>query len=74
MASYAERHKPWLFAVNGAAGVLASVISLALSIEIGFKLTIVVGITFYVIAYVLLLRQAPSTAFVYESAGSMGES
>jgi hypothetical protein len=74
MASYPERSKPWFFAINGAAGVLASVVSLVLSIEIGFRLTIVVGISFYLIAYALLLRQAPSAAFAYEGAGSVGES
>src|SRR5262250_409859 len=38
MSSWSEEHKPWLWAINGAASVLASVFSLALSIEVGFTL------------------------------------
>jgi len=54
MASYAEEHKPWLWAINGAASVLASVFALALSIEIGFVLATTLGIVFYVMAYWLI--------------------
>jgi hypothetical protein len=74
MATYPENHKPWFFAINGAAGVLASVVSLALSMQIGFTATTLVGISFYLVAYALLLRKAPAPAFVYEGAGSVRES
>jgi hypothetical protein len=74
MASYRENYKPWFFAINGAAGVLASVVSLALSIQIGFTATTLVGVAFYFIAYALLLRKAKAAAFIYQGAGNMGES
>jgi hypothetical protein len=74
MAAYPENHKPWFFAINGAAGVLASVVSLALSIQVGFTATTLIGVSFYLVAYALLLRKAQAAAFVYEGAGNMGES
>ncbi len=64
MSSFAEEHKPWLWAVNGAASVLASVFSLAISIEVGFTLATTLGIAFYVVAYLLL---------VFRSGRSVGE-
>jgi hypothetical protein len=57
MASHPEDHKPWLWAVNGAASVLASVFSLALSIEVGFTMATTIGIGFYVLGYLLLVRR-----------------
>jgi hypothetical protein len=74
MATYPENHKPWFFAINGAAGVLASVVSLALSIQIGFTATTLIGASFYFIACALLLRKAQAAAFIYQGAGNMGES
>jgi hypothetical protein len=68
MATYPENHKPWFFAINGAAGVLASVVSLALSIQIGFTATTLVGVAFYLVAYVLLLRWSPVAGLVCEPA------
>jgi hypothetical protein len=55
MSSWSGEHKPWLWAINGAASVLASVFSLALSIEVGFTLATTFGIAFYVLAYLLLV-------------------
>jgi hypothetical protein len=55
MSSWSEEHKPWLWAINGAASVLASVFSLALSIEVGFTLATTFGIAFYLVAYLLLV-------------------
>jgi hypothetical protein len=54
--------------------VLASVVSLALSIQVGFTATTLIGVSFYLVAYALLLRKAQAAAFVYEGAGNMGES
>src|SRR5262249_41119033 len=51
MSSYPEEHKPWLWAMNGAASVLASVFAVALSIEVGFTLATTVGIASYLAAY-----------------------
>ena len=47
MATYAEEHKPWLWAINGAASVLASVFSLAISMQVGFTLATTFGVIFY---------------------------
>ena len=58
MASYSEEHKPWLWAVNGAASVLASVFSLALSIEVGFTMATTIGVGFYLVGYALLVRRS----------------
>ena len=57
MAACPEEHKPWLWAINGAASVLASVFSLALSMQLGFKLTTVVGVACYLVALLLLRRK-----------------
>jgi hypothetical protein len=58
MASYSDEHRPWLWAINGAASVLASVFSLALSIEVGFTRATAFGIAFYFLAYVLLVYKS----------------
>jgi hypothetical protein len=58
MATYAEEHKPWLWAINGAASVLASVFSLAISMEVGFTLATTFGVIFYLFAYVLIVYKS----------------
>jgi hypothetical protein len=58
MSTWSEEHKPWLWAINGAASVLASVFSLALSIEVGFTLATTFGIAFYLVAYLLLVYKS----------------
>ncbi len=60
MATCPEEHKPWLWAINGAASVLASVFSLALSMELGFKMTTVAGVACYLVALAMLLRKSSS--------------
>jgi len=62
MSTYAEEHRPWLWAINGAASVLASVFSLALSIEIGFVLATTFGIAFYLAGYLLLVFKGGTAA------------
>ena len=49
-----ERDKPWLWAINGAAGVLASALAVALSIALGFVATSLVGAACYAGAAALL--------------------
>jgi hypothetical protein len=49
-----ERDKPWFWAINGAAGVLAGALSIALAISFGFLATSLVGASCYVLAAALL--------------------
>jgi hypothetical protein len=53
MLRFGDTHKSWFWAMNGAAGVLASVASLALSMELGFSRVVYVGLAFYVLAWLL---------------------
>jgi hypothetical protein len=62
MATYSQEHRPWLWAINGSASVLASVFSLALSIEIGFVLATTFGIVFYLAGYLLLVFKGGTAA------------
>ncbi|HEY2368962.1 MAG TPA: hypothetical protein VGH87_21345, partial [Polyangiaceae bacterium] len=50
MNVFEERHKAWFWAMNGAASVLAGVLSLALTMLLGFLATTIVGGAFYAIA------------------------
>ena len=47
MVRFGERNKAWFWAINGAAGVLASVLSLALSMELGFSMVAFLGVAIY---------------------------
>ncbi len=55
-------HTPWFWAVNGAASVVASVLSVCLSITWGFTATIGAGLVAYIFATLVLLA--------FRSAGS----
>jgi hypothetical protein len=57
MAAFGDANKPWFWAMNGSASVLASVFSLALSMIAGFTAAGVLGVLFYVAALGLFLRQ-----------------
>jgi hypothetical protein len=45
-----ERDRPWLWAINGAAGVLASALAVALAIAFGFVTTSLIGAACYALA------------------------
>jgi spermidine synthase len=60
VARFGDEHKAWFWAVNGAAGVLASVGSLALAMSIGFSGVVWVGAGCYLAAAWLLRGQAPA--------------
>ncbi len=55
MRRFGEEAKAWYWALNGAASVLASVVSLALAMEIGFLMVAYLGSAMYVLAAVLLV-------------------
>ena len=54
MVRFGERNKAWFWAINGAAGVLASVLSLALSMELGFSMVAFLGVAIYLAAWLLM--------------------
>jgi spermidine synthase len=58
MLRFGDERKAWFWALNGAAGVLASVATLALFMVLGFTKVAYVGAGVYVLAWVLLLGQA----------------
>jgi hypothetical protein len=55
--AFGDRHKPWFWAINGACGVLASALSLALAIEFGLLATSLIGAGCYGAAALLAFRQ-----------------
>jgi hypothetical protein len=54
MVHFGEPNKAWFWAINGAAGVMACVVSLALAMEVGFTLVAAIGGAAYAVAWVLL--------------------
>jgi hypothetical protein len=54
MLRFGESHKAWFWALNGAAGVFASVSSLALCMELGFRLVTTLGGCIYVAVWLLV--------------------
>ncbi len=50
MARFGDENKAWYWAVNGACGVLAGVISLALAMALGFQAVAWIGVGGYVLA------------------------
>jgi len=61
MVRFGDENKAWYWALNGAAGVLASVTSLAFAMELGFVRVAFIGAALYIAAW-LLLRGQPATA------------
>ena len=61
MVRFGDADKPWFWAVNGAAGVLASVASLGLAMMVGFAKVVMIGAALYIVA-ALLLRGTPEPA------------
>jgi spermidine synthase len=55
MVRFGDTNKPWFWAMNGAFGVLASVLSLALSMRFGFTQVVYMGIGLYAVAWIALL-------------------
>jgi hypothetical protein len=53
MLRFGEPHKAWFWALNGAAGVFASVSSLALCMELGFETVTTLGGCLYVAVWLL---------------------
>lgn len=62
MTSFGDENRPWLWAVNGAASVLASVSSLALSMAFGFTRVLWIGAACYAVAAMLLARRGERMA------------
>lgn len=58
MARFDDRDRSWFWAMNGAAGMLASGLALVLSIILGLFLVIVLALFCYALA-ALLGRQTP---------------
>jgi predicted membrane-bound spermidine synthase len=53
---------PWVWALNGGASVLGSVIAMALAMTIGYTLTLILGSVCYFIAFLTIFKQRPSAA------------
>ncbi len=58
MVRFGDGNKAWFWAMNGAVGVLASVLSLALSMQFGFTLVSYMGAGLYVLAWLVLQGKA----------------
>jgi hypothetical protein len=52
---------PWMWALNGGASVLGSVIAMALAMTIGYTLTLLLGSICYFVALFTVFKQPPST-------------
>lgn len=58
---------PWMWGINGATSVVASVLAVAVSLNIGLRNTLLIGVVIYAIAWLLILslrsvQRAPATA------------
>jgi len=62
MAAFGEEGKPWFWAMNGAAGVLGSVLALALSIALGFFAVGAMGALMYAVAWGLFATRRAEVA------------
>jgi hypothetical protein len=62
MLRFGDRRKAWYWAMNGAAGVLASVLSVALSMELGFSRVLWIAGALYALAWLLLRGQPAAEA------------
>ncbi len=60
MSAFPEEHKPWFWAMNGAASVFAGVMSLALTMQLGFVKATLVGALLYAAAFVQMRRAVPA--------------
>lgn len=58
MTSFGDENRAWFWAVNGAISVLASAVSLAVSMAFGFTRVLWIGAACYAIAAMLLRRRA----------------
>ncbi|MFQ5741675.1 MAG: hypothetical protein ACE5JX_21970 [Acidobacteriota bacterium] len=68
MLHFGDDHKAWFWAMNGAASVLASALSLALSMTVGFAPVIFLGAACYLGAWGLLRSSQPElSGEVYRS-------
>ena len=54
----------WIWAVNGACSVIASVLASLLTLSFGLRLTILVGATFYFLAWMITIMKSPQTAIL----------
>jgi len=54
MLRFGDRAKPWYWAINGVFGVVASVFSLALSMEFGFSMVGILSAVGYLVAWACL--------------------
>jgi hypothetical protein len=66
MLRFGDSSKPWFWAINGVFGVVASIVSLALSMTIGFANVGYIGAACYVLAW-LCVRGAPVVPDVAET-------
>jgi len=60
MMRFGDGNKPWYWAINGAFGVLAGALSLALAMILGFGGVVALGLTAYVVAVILAGGQPAS--------------
>ena len=61
MLHFGDQSKPWLWAIHGAFGVVASVMSLALSMEFGFTVVGILAAVGYIIAWLYLIGPIPAS-------------
>jgi Mn2+/Fe2+ NRAMP family transporter len=46
---------PWMWGINGATSVVASVLAVAVSLNIGLRATLLIGVAVYAVAWLLML-------------------
>ena len=60
MLRFGDAGKPWFWALNGIFGVVASVFSLAIAMELGFRSTAYLGAALYILAWWSLRGDGPA--------------
>ncbi len=63
MIRFGDGNKAWFWAINGAAGVLATIFSLAISMTIGIINTVFLGVLVYFIAAILMKGKVAEPPF-----------
>lgn len=68
MVRFGDGSKAWFWAINGACGVLASILSLVLAMALGFQIVVWIGVGCYVLAWALLQGKSASSGELATSA------
>lgn len=62
---------PWMWGINGATSVVASVLAVAVSLNVGLRATLLIGVAVYAVAWLLMLSLRQRNSAQAVEAGAM---